>query len=99
MLRDAIFQYFNVFIGQYAYIEQTNLNTNLSNLNLIQPTITESIRSLSTANGKVFQWTEAAVRKCDEITQHCAIASLVNVLNVNIKYIIYFNLTKLISCS
>lgn len=86
----SIFNYFNIFIGQYAATEQQNLTSCMSNLNLSHPTVAESIRSLGTSNGKIIQWAESATKKCEDITQNCAIASLVIVLNVSYSFKIIF---------
>lgn len=79
----AIYNYFNIFIGQYAATEQQNLTTCMSHLNLLHPTVAESIRSLDSSNGKIIRWAEVAIKNCDDITQNCAITSLVIVLNVS----------------
>lgn len=84
----AIYNYFSIFINQYAATEQQNLTTCMNNLTLTHPTVAESIRSLSSSNGKIIQWAESATKKCEDITQNCAISSLVIVLNVT-KYDFY----------
>lgn len=54
----------------------------MSNLNLSHPTVAESIRVLSSSNSKIMKCAEAAIKNCEDITQNCAIPSLVIVLNV-----------------
>lgn len=80
-LSSSIFDYFNVFVGQYGAIEQNNLSSNISGLNLTQSTAAESIRALGNGNGRLFQWAGEALKRCDEITQNCALSALTTVLN------------------
>ena len=92
-LEDSLFSYFNVFIVQYANIEQSHLNMQLEELNILQPTASESIRSLESAIDKIFEWSEVSVARCENITQNCAIISLLFILNVSCFciYLMLFN--------
>lgn len=80
----AIFDYFNTFIAKSVSFEQQWLSTHVSDLNLIQPMATESVRALGSANSKVFQWADDALKRCELITQNSAIAPLVTVFNVSV---------------
>lgn len=82
-LSNAIFGYFNIFIAESVRFEQQWLSTHLSDLNLVQPIATESVRVLGSANSKVFQWADDVLKRCEIITQNCAIGSLVTVFNVS----------------
>ncbi|XP_055384873.1 conserved oligomeric Golgi complex subunit 7 [Condylostylus longicornis] len=80
-LSRAIFDYFNTFIIQYSSMEQTYLSQLLNSLNQTHQTIpAETIRSLGNANKKIFEWADDAVKRCESITQNCAICPLTNVL-------------------
>ena len=83
-LDDALFSYFNVFIVQFANIEQSHLNAQLEELNILQPTSSETIRCLENSIEKIFEWSRASVERCENITQNCAIISLLFILNVSI---------------
>lgn len=80
-LSSSIFEYFNVFVGQYGAIEHNNLSSNISGLNLSHSTAAESIRALGNGNGRLFQWAGEALKRCDEITQNCALSALATILN------------------
>lgn len=80
-LSSSIFEYFNVFVGQYGAIEQNNLSSNISGLNLTHSTAAESIRALGNGNVRLFQWAVEALKRCDEITQNCALSALATILN------------------
>lgn len=83
LLSSVIFDYFNTFITQYPTIEQNFLATNLTSLNLTQSTAAETVRILGNANKKILQWVDDAWKRCNKITQNCAIAPLVLVINVS----------------
>lgn len=72
-LPKAIFGYFSVFMGQYLDLEQNLLSQNVANLSLTH--------NSSSANAKVIFWMDEAIKRCEEITQNCAIGTLVTILN------------------
>lgn len=84
-LAAAIFDYFGVFISQYAAIEQAVIGTAIAELALSQNTPGEVVRELGSANSKVIHWAEEAIKRCKDITQNCAIAPLVSILNMYFK--------------
>lgn len=83
MLTGEIYDFFKTFIVQYSAIEQRFLNAQLEELNLKQSTAADTIRCLENANGKVFEWSSKIVKRCESITQDCAIISVQTVLNVS----------------
>lgn len=89
----AIFDYFNTFIAQSASFEQQWLGTHMSELTLVQATAADSVRALSSANGKVFQWADDALKRCELIAQNCGIAALVTVFNVRLSHFFNFMTT------
>uniref|UniRef100_A0A336LM73 Conserved oligomeric Golgi complex subunit 7 n=1 Tax=Culicoides sonorensis TaxID=179676 RepID=A0A336LM73_CULSO len=72
-LPKAIFGFFSSFMGQYLDLEQNLLAQNVANLSLTH--------NSSSANAKVIFWMDEAVKRCEEITQNCAIGTLVTILN------------------
>lgn len=88
VLSSSVFEYFNVFVGQYAAMEQNWLASNVVSLELSQATAAETIRCLGNANSKMIEMTDTSIKRCNDITQNCAIIPLINVLNVSI-YINY----------
>lgn len=93
-LIDSIFDWFMVFVSQYASMEQSHLATALAEVQLVHATTGESVRALGNANGKVFVWFEEALRRCNGITQNCGLPALVSVFNVIkdihfFKYVLY----------
>ncbi|XP_063700773.1 conserved oligomeric Golgi complex subunit 7-like [Culicoides brevitarsis] len=72
-LSKAIFGYFSSFMGQYLDLEQNTLAQNVANLSLTH--------NSSSANAKVIFWMDEAIKRCEEITQNCAIGTLVTILN------------------
>lgn len=72
-LPKAIFGYFSAFMGQYLDLEQNLLAQNVANLSLTH--------NSSSANAKVIFWMDEALKRCEEITQNCAIGTLVTILN------------------
>lgn len=79
----SIFDYFNTFIGQTASFEQQWLASRLSELTLVHPTASESVRAIGNANGKLFGWIDETLKRCQIITQNCGLPSIVIVLNVS----------------
>lgn len=80
----SIFDWFAVFVSQYASMEQSHLGTLLAELNLVHSTTAESVRALGNANGKLIGWLEEALLRCKNITQMCGLPALVIVFNVSI---------------
>lgn len=78
----SIFDWFAVFVAQYASMEQSHMGSALAELNLVHATTGESVRALGNANGKVIGWFEEALGRCDSITQMCGLPALVIVFNV-----------------
>lgn len=72
-LPKAIFGYFSLFMGQYLDLEQSSLAQNVANLSLTH--------NSSSANAKVIFWMDESLKRCEEITQNCAIGTLVMILN------------------
>lgn len=79
----SIFDYFNTFIAKSVSFEQQWLATHMSELNLVQPIAADSVRALSSANGKILQWADDALKRCELISQNCGIAALVTVYIVS----------------
>lgn len=90
----SAFDWFAVFVSQYASMEQNHLGTLLAELQLVHATTAESVRALGNANGKVIGWLEESLGRCEGITQQCGLSALVSVFNVGVvnlrKYIISF---------
>lgn len=84
LLTSGLYDYFKTFIVQYPSIEQRLLNKKFEDLNLKQqPTAADTIRCLENANSKVFEWSFEIIKRCEAITQDCAIISVQTVLNVS----------------
>uniref|UniRef100_U5EWI3 Conserved oligomeric Golgi complex subunit 7 n=1 Tax=Corethrella appendiculata TaxID=1370023 RepID=U5EWI3_9DIPT len=84
-LCESIYNYFHIFIKQYSNMEQSWLSTNLNELTLNENTAAETIRNLEISNAKVIQWIDKSMQRCSDITQNCAIASMINVLQQFLK--------------
>lgn len=82
-LSTAIFDYFNAFIAKSVSFEQQWLATQMSEISLVQPIAADSVRALGSANSKIFEWADAALKRCELITQNCGIGPLVTVYNVS----------------
>lgn len=82
-LADAIYGYFGTFIGQAASFEQNWLATKLSELTTLYPTASESVRSLSSANSKIFQWANETLTRCAIISHNCGLPAITIVLGVS----------------
>lgn len=82
----SIFDWFAVFVSQYASMEQSYLGTALAEINLVHATTAESVRALGNANGKLIGWFEEALGRCECITQMCGLPALVSVFNVSKLY-------------
>lgn len=83
LFSSATFDYFNTFIGQTASFEQQWLSSRLSELNLVHSTVTESVRAIGNATGKIFGWIDETLKRCQVITQNCGLPAIVIVLNVS----------------
>lgn len=81
-LSSAIFDYFNAFIAKSVSFEQQWLATQMSELALVHPVAADSVRALGSANSKAFEWADAALKRCKNITQNCGIGPLVTVYTV-----------------
>lgn len=79
----SVFDWFAVFVSQYASMEQSHLGTALADLQLVHATTGESVRALGNANGKLIGWLEDALTRCENITQMCGLPALVSVFNVS----------------
>ena len=64
-------------------MEQTTLNTQLDILDIMRPSAGETIRCLEGSISKIFDWTNESITRSANITQHCAVISLVYMLNVS----------------
>lgn len=82
-LSKSVFDFFNIFIIQYTNMEQTTLNTQLDILDIMRPSAGETIRCLEGSISKIFDWTNESITRSANITQHCAVISLVYMLNVS----------------
>lgn len=82
-LSTAIFDWFNAFIAKSVSFEQQWLATQMSELSLTHLVATDSVRSLGSANSKIFEWADASLKRCEYITQHCGVGALVTVYNVS----------------
>lgn len=82
-LSDAVYNWFEQFVAQYAALEQNYLAQKLADLPLQHGQTVETIRALGNANAKVFEWCEEAERRCAAITENCGLPPMVIVLNVN----------------
>lgn len=80
-LSNSIYNYFNTFIAHSTSIEEERLAKHASELQLCN-SASENVRIFGSANGKVFQWADEALRRCASITQNCGLPAIVNVLNV-----------------
>ncbi|CAO1390021.1 unnamed protein product [Diamesa hyperborea] len=80
-LSKSVFDFFNIFIIQYTNMEQTTLNTQLDILDIMRPSAGETIRCLEGSISKIFDWTNESITRSANITQHCAVISLVYMLN------------------
>lgn len=83
LFSSAIFDYFNTFIGQTASFEQQWLSSRLSELTMVHSTVTESVRAIGNATGKIFTWIDETIKRCHAITQNCGLPAIVIVLNVS----------------
>lgn len=84
----AVCDWFQVFVAQYATMEQSLLGTRLAELQLQLATSAETVRALGGANAKVGGWLAEARRRCEMITQDCGLPALVIVFGVSGKCII-----------
>lgn len=82
---NGIYSYFSTFIGQYAAIEQNTIAQSIADLPLAQSSATESVRSLNLANSKITFWLEESIKRCEDVTQNCAIGPLVTIVNGHFK--------------
>lgn len=80
----SIFDWFSVFVSQYASMEQSHLGTSLAELNFVHATTAETVRALGNGNAKLIGWFEEALIRCESITQMCGLPALVSVFNVSI---------------
>lgn len=81
-MSEAVYNWFEQFIAQYAALEQNYLAQKLADLPLQHGQTVETIRALGNANAKVFEWCEEAESRCAAITENCGLAPMVIVLNV-----------------
>lgn len=79
----AVFDYFNVFIGQIASLEQQQLSSQLSELALVHTTAAESVRALGNAVGRIFDCMDETLKRCELITHNNGLSAIITVLNVN----------------
>lgn len=82
-LAASIYDLFPTFISTYGQIEEISILNDLNGLEFVHTTAADSVRALGNANSKLFEWCEKALNRCNEITQNCGIAVLVNVFNVS----------------
>lgn len=80
----AVCDWFQVFVAQYAAMEQALLGTRLAELQLQLATSAETVRALGAANAKVVGWLTEARRRCEVITQDCGLPALVIVFGVSV---------------
>lgn len=90
----VIYDFFDSFVTQYTSAEQSNLLAQLEEFQLIHSTCADSVRALGNTNTKIFNLCTSALTRCEEITQSCALVSLVTSLNVSLLSILFpaFNL-------
>lgn len=84
-LSRAIFDFFNIFIVQYGQIEQSFLSSQLEETKILQSNSSDTIRCLENSLAKVFEWIEDSIERQSQITQNCAIVSLIYILNTFFK--------------
>lgn len=79
----ATYDHFSCFVVQYPGWEQQWLGGQLVQLGLNEAVASDSIRVLGNSNAKVVQWLRESLRRCEGITQGCAVAQLVTVISVS----------------
>lgn len=96
-LSHSIFNYFNIFIVSYSTLEQSNLDSDFETLKIMQTNGSETVRCLENSISKVFEWIHQSIDRQSQITQDCAIISIIYILNTffKTKYLEKFNKARL----
>jgi hypothetical protein len=80
-LSHSIFNFFNIFIVTYSTLEQSNLDYNFDALKIMKSSGSETVRSLENLTSKIVEWVNEIIDRQQNITENCAIVSMIYILN------------------